>query len=502
MPLTWKSLPEHVWPSQSRRSWHAIIAVIALYCLGALAILPIAANPGPEMSGITPLFVAGVLVPELATSYLLLVRFLEARTWSLLLLGCTYVYSGLMPLAHLMTFPGAVLPNQPLLGSSQSTAWIFLLWLTVYALLTLVCVLLETNRPDVCMNKEDVPRAILLGVATAVVMVIVSVIAATEMVDRLPALMVGSSWSTFNRSLNYLAIAMLIGGVAVILVKMRDRDDLFLWLAVALTAMAAANILSGAGGGRYTVGWSVGRVSWLVSGFVLFLFFMRLLARQQRLLERSVAERTAELQQSNERLQKALADRMLLMREQQHRSKNLLAVVQSITSRTLSTDRPLDETKKALEGRLRALASAHGGLLDSEVSGADLAEIVKAEVDVFSERISTRGPRIRLGPQAAQMLALVIHELATNATKHGALSSAGGRVAVTWLLDNDTPVLRFRWHERGGPLVVPPERVGFGRTIIENLVSQEFGNKPRIDYAPDGLTYELDIDVSKLEKGS
>jgi two-component sensor histidine kinase len=94
------------------------------------------------------------------------------------------------------------------------------------------------------------------------------------------------------------------------------------------------------------------------------------------------------------------------------------------------------------------------------------------------------------------------HELATNATKHGALSSAEGRVAVTWLLDNDTPVLRFRWHERGGPPVVPPERVGFGRTIIENLVSQEFGNKPRIDYAPGGLTYELDIDVSKLEKGS
>jgi two-component sensor histidine kinase len=99
---------------------------------------------------------------------------------------------------------------------------------------------------------------------------------------------------------------------------------------------------------------------------------MRLLARQQRLLERSVAERTAELQQSNEQLQKALADRMLLMREQQHRSKNLLAVVQSITSRTLSTDRPLDETRKALEGRLRALASAHGGLLDNEVSGATL----------------------------------------------------------------------------------------------------------------------------------
>ena len=297
MPLSWwKSISEHAWPSQSRRSWHAVIAVIAFYALAALAILPVAANPGPEIPGITPLFVAGVLVPELATSFLLLVRFVEARTWSLLLLGCTYLYSGLMPLAHLVTFPGAVLPNQPLLGTSQSTAWIFLLWLTVYALMTLVCVLLETNRPELQMGKDDVARAVILGVGASVLMVIVSAIAATEMVDRLPALMVGSSWSAFNRALNFMAIAMLVGGVAVILVKMRNRDELFLWLAVALTAMAVANILSGAGGGRYTVGWSAGRMSWLVSAFVLFLFFMRLLARQQRLLERRVAERTSELQ--------------------------------------------------------------------------------------------------------------------------------------------------------------------------------------------------------------
>jgi len=495
MPSTWKSLPEHVWPSQSRQNWHAIIGVIAFYAMAALAMLPFAANAGPELPGITPLFVAGVLVPELATSFLLLVRFVEARTCSLLLLGCAYVYSGLMPLAHLMTFPGAVVPIQSVLGSSQSTAWIFVLWLTVYALLTLVCVLLEANRPDLRVGKDEVARAVILGVGAAVLMVIVSVFAATEMVDGLPALMVGSSWSIFNRALNYLAIAMLIGGVAVILVKMRDRDELFLWLAMALTAMAVANILSGAGGGRYTVGWSVGRVSWLVSAFVLFLFFMRLLARQQRLLERSVAQRTAELQQSNEKLQ-------LLMREQEHRSKNLLAVVHAITSRTLSAGRPLDETRKVLEGRLRALASAHSGLLDHEHSGADLGNIVKAEVSVFSERITVRGPSVRLGPQAAQMLALVVHELATNATKYGALSSAKGRVTVTWLLDNDTPVLRFRWSERGGPPVTTTERVGFGRTILENLVCEEFASEPRIDYAPGGLTYELDIEVSRLRKGS
>jgi two-component sensor histidine kinase len=503
MIATNNTIPDSIGPSRSGRLWYLIISIICIYAVIGLAILPIAANAGPEIPGVTPLFVGVVLVTELATSFLLLVRFIEARTWSLLVLGCTYLFSGLMPLAHLLTFPGAVLAHQPMIGTSQSTAWIFLLWLSVYSLLALVSVTLEASSNQPRIARENVRPAIVIGSAASVLMVIGSLVAATVMVDQLPSLMASSSWTIFNRTLNYLAIAMLGCGIVMILLVIRDRDELFLWLALALTAMAVANILSAVSGGRYTTGWSVGRLSWVVSACVLFLFFMRLFARQQRLLERRVAERTAELQDSNEQLQRALADRELLMREQQHRSKNLLAVVQSIISRTFSSTHSLAEIKDALQGRLRALASAHSGMLDGEHSGADLAEIVNAEVAVFSERTSARGPRIRLAPQAAQMFALIVHELATNATKHGALSSAQGRVTVVWSLDKSSPpILRFRWQERGGPIVTAPQQIGFGRTIVEDLVSQEFRTIPRIDYAPEGLTYELDVEQSRLQKQS
>jgi two-component sensor histidine kinase len=193
----------------------------------------------------------------------------------------------------------------------------------------------------------------------------------------------------------------------------------------------------------------------------------------------------------------------LLVRELQHRTKNLLAVVQSISARTLTSGRSVEETKQALEGRLRALASAHGAFFDAGHSGADLREIVNAEVAAFSERLSVQGPGVRLAPQAAQMFALLVHELATNATKHGALSNPQGRVAVAWWLERDsTPYLHFRWHERDGPTVTAPQRIGFGRTIIEELVSQEFAATPHIEYAPEGLRYELKVEEPRLQKQS
>ena len=89
-----------------------------------LGLLPIAAKPGPNIPGFVALFVAGFLIMELSTSFLLFARFREARNWSLLVLSCAYFYSALMIIPHLITFPGAVLPDRSLVGSSQSTAWI------------------------------------------------------------------------------------------------------------------------------------------------------------------------------------------------------------------------------------------------------------------------------------------------------------------------------------------------------------------------------------------
>jgi PAS domain S-box-containing protein len=256
---------------------------ICVYAMAALAIVPIAAHPGPEIPGITALFVGIVFVTQLGTSFLLFVRFRETATWSLLLLGCAYLFSALMVIPHLLAFPGAVLVGRPLIeASQQAPGWIFVLWINGYSLLALASILLEARFQGARITRRHVDRAILLAVVVVPAVVLCFAVLTTVLVGHLPPLMGGSSWTTLNRLLSGLALLMLGSGVLIILSTL--RSPLFLWLSLALTAMACANILSEAGGGRYTFGWSFGRVSWLVSASALFLYFMHQLVQQRVLL--------------------------------------------------------------------------------------------------------------------------------------------------------------------------------------------------------------------------
>jgi PAS domain S-box-containing protein len=213
------------------------------------------------------------------------VRFREHPAWSLLLLACAYLYSALMVVAHLAVFPGAVLIGRPLIETSQqSPGWIFVMWINGYSALTLLSVSLAA-RFDRQVARPNVGRAILSALGVVVIAVLGFIFLAMTMVDQLPLLLGGSSWTSLNRSLDFTALAMMGAAIAIILLAV--RNPLFLWLSLALTAMACANILSEAGGGRYTIGWSVGRLSWLISACALFLYFMDLFARQRKILRKS-----------------------------------------------------------------------------------------------------------------------------------------------------------------------------------------------------------------------
>jgi PAS domain S-box-containing protein len=179
----------------------------------------------------------------------------------------------------------------------------------------------------------------------------------------------------------------------------------------------------------------------------------------------------------------------LLSQELQHRTKNLIAVIQSIAMGSFQAG---DKRRDAFRDRLQALAHAQDLLTDSKWGSALMEDIVRRELHSFSDRISIEGPRVLLRPSAAQGFALVVHELATNAAKHGAFKAAGGKVSVSWSVeDNATdPALLFRWQERGGPTVTRPKQRGFGSVLLENAVSSSEG-PPRLEYAPDGFTYEL-----------
>jgi PAS domain S-box-containing protein len=187
----------------------------------------------------------------------------------------------------------------------------------------------------------------------------------------------------------------------------------------------------------------------------------------------------------------------MLMREVLHRTKNLLAVVQSIAAGTFRHKN--DPAQEAFLSRLHALSKAHGLLTDASGQGATLEDIVRGQLAGFAGTISIDGPAVLLKPSAAQSFALVVHELATNATKHGALSRSTGSVSVRWDIhaNGSTHKLRFVWQERGGPSVRKPTQKGFGSLLLEHAIAG-IDSEPSVDYAPAGLIYETETPLDML----
>jgi PAS domain S-box-containing protein len=187
-----------------------------------------------------------------------------------------------------------------------------------------------------------------------------------------------------------------------------------------------------------------------------------------------------------------------LMGELAHRGGNLLAIIQSIVSRSLSGTKPIAEERNTLMRRLQALARSQSALINGGFQGAPVAEIIRLEFEGFSDRVTAVGPDVMLNSRVAQTFALLLHELATNATKYGALSLQDkGSVDINWSIDGKAEEARFKfiWQERDGPPVVVPTRMGFGSLLLEKLASQDFGAQPIVRFAPHGLNYSIDTSL-------
>jgi PAS domain S-box-containing protein len=189
-----------------------------------------------------------------------------------------------------------------------------------------------------------------------------------------------------------------------------------------------------------------------------------------------------------------------LMLELAHRNKNLLAVIQSIANRTLSSAASLDDAKTAFSGRLHALSRAYGSLTDEAFEGALIHDIVSGELAPFGGRAHTAGPQIMLNAKAAQTFALVLHELSTNATKYGALSVNEGHVEVFWATEacNEGRQFEFAWAEIGGPAVEPPLKRGFGTALISTVAGAEFNCLPVLIYDEGGFRYRFETPLANL----
>jgi len=217
--------------------------------------------------------------------------------------------------------------------------------------------------------------------------------------------------------------------------------------------------------------------------------------RHEKAVDHAHTARTHRLQAAGhaEKALKAQVEYIhLLMREADHRAKNMLGLVQAVARQTAAGE-PENFIDRFTE-RIQALAANHDLLVRNEWRGVAVPDLIRTQLahfaDLIGVRITLHGPtNLRLNAAACEVIGLVLHELATNATKYGALSVDGGGIDVSWEVEGD--MFTMSWIEHDGPPVSRPERTGFGSTVITSLPELTIGGETQLEHAPSGTTWRL-----------
>jgi PAS domain S-box-containing protein len=196
---------------------------------------------------------------------------------------------------------------------------------------------------------------------------------------------------------------------------------------------------------------------------------------------------------SAEERQKALVD------ELNHRVKNTLATVQALAAQTIRGDGLALDVRERFNARLLALSRAHDQLTRDRWQSTDVKSVIAAVVAPYGDgRVQLEGTSLRVSPKVALTLAMVLHELATNAAKYGALSAPSGRLKLSWTVANGASpsILHMDWQETGGPAVAQPQRRGFGSRLVERAIAQELKGAAKLEFAPSGVRCRIEIPLS------
>jgi two-component sensor histidine kinase len=211
------------------------------------------------------------------------------------------------------------------------------------------------------------------------------------------------------------------------------------------------------------------------------------------------------IQDREEALRQALHHQEVLIQELNHRVKNSLAVVQALAQQSMRGAESKDDAVKAFLARLVTFASAHDILTEQAWEGAELRNVIgKVVIPHCSDgsRLTMKGPPIRLTAKQTLAISMALHELCTNAVKHGALSTKNGQICLEWTVKvlGEQQTLQIHWKESGGPVVRPPNRRGFGSHLIEDVLAVDLSGAVKLDFAPTGL--ECTIEAPIESKGT
>jgi two-component sensor histidine kinase len=203
---------------------------------------------------------------------------------------------------------------------------------------------------------------------------------------------------------------------------------------------------------------------------------------------------------------RAEEQRRLLLREMDHRVKNMLALAGSLVSASARSETTVKGLSSAVSDRLAALGQAHSLVLNSDAEGNDrekaattLHALIETILAPYREgaNIAVSGADVPVGRQVISGLALLLHEFATNAAKYGALSTAGGRISIS-LVEQDADIV-LSWNEQGGPPVEPPQKEGFGSLLVKTAISGQLGGRASYDWQGDGVTITISIPKERLQ---
>jgi signal transduction histidine kinase/CheY-like chemotaxis protein len=426
----------------SRRDIRSAFALMAGYAAVVLALFPWATLHGPPIPQSVAVFTTGIIVAEFATACLLLTLTGDKPDWLILFVSCAYLYSSLMGIAHVLTFPGAVLPDRPLLGGPQLTSYVFNVWRIGFAVLIVIAVLASDRNRKGEMTTSAWRRIVKACWYAIVALVAIGFAVALALERSLPVAVRSGEFTGVGLALSWIAAALGAFALASLLVKTRARQVLHLWLILAMTTFCGDLFLSTFSGGRFTLGWYAARASGFISGATLFVLFLtRFAAQQKLLLEVAVAlrERGVNLQREVARRLKA-EDQLVQSQKVEalgqltggiaHDFNNLLAVVVGNLDLVRATNAVTGPVIGYIDS---ALAAAERGtklasqLLVFSRARLELKPLVASDVIAGMQLllVSTLGPQIRvrieLNPARAAVLSertqleLAILNLAINA---------------------------------------------------------------------------------------
>jgi signal transduction histidine kinase/CheY-like chemotaxis protein len=425
----------------SQRERRTAIALMVGYAAIVLGLMPLATLHGPSIPQSVTVFTTGIIVTEFATACLLMTLTRDEPDWLILLVSCAYLFSALMGIAHLLTFPGALVPDAPLLGGIQLTSYVFNVWRVGFAVLILCAVQALETKSDITASVWR--RIVKVSWCAIIAIVALGFLIGVDAENRLPIVVVAGQFTTAGLLLSWAAAVLGALALAALVIKTRGRQVLHLWLILALTTFCGDLLLSTFSGGRFTLGWYAGRASGFVSGATLFVLFLMRFAAQQRLSVaalRALSDRTVSLQLEIARRSEA-EDRLVQSQKVEalgqltggiaHDFNNLPAVV--VGNLDLVRGRP------DLDGRTNqyidnALSAADRGtklasqlLVFSRSQRLELKALVVADVIAGMQELLTRtlGPPIKIrieldSPRVAVLsertqLELAVLNLAINA---------------------------------------------------------------------------------------